>query len=203
MPATGNTQTGTSGQRRLGRGRRPQSGAAPHGPPDAGALAREAVISFLRDASEATAEREAERAVAADGAAAAGNTEIAAAALEPEAMPRDMTSAAGPVAAETQAWRLAAISAAALDRIEAAAAKVEADIAVAHRAYERLQAGAGAAAEAGVRAAQSAAASAGTAVQAEQRVRICMRQIRQNVVITTALLAIAVIALLITSSVVY
>jgi hypothetical protein len=200
MPATGKTQTGTSGQRRLGRGRRPQSGAAPHGPPDAGALAREAVISFLRDASEATAEREAERAVAADGAAAAGNTEIAAAALEPEAMPRDMTSAAGPVAAETEAWRLAAISAAALDRIEAAAAKVEADIAVAHRAYVELQAGAGDAAEAAVRAAESAMASAGTAVEAERQVRISLRQVRQNVVVTIVLLIVVIIILEVISS---
>jgi hypothetical protein len=204
MPATGDTQTSTSGQRRLGRGRRPRSAAAPHGPPDVGALAREAVISFLQDASKATAEREAERgAAAASGAkatAAAGNTEITAAALEPEAMPRDTISAASP-AAESAAWRLAAISAAALDRIEAAAAKVEADIAVAHRTYEKLQAGAGAAAEAAVRAAESAMASAGTAVEAERRVRISLRQVRQNVVITLALVAFVIIVLLAATSV--
>src|ERR1700733_14711408 len=133
MPATGNTQTGPSGHRGVGRGGRKQSGTAPHGPPDAGVLAREAVIGFLRDASKATAAREAARAdAAAEATAAAGSTE----------------PAAGPVAAQSAAWRLAAVSASALDRIEAAAAKVEADIAVAHRTYEELQAGAGAAAEA-------------------------------------------------------
>ena len=204
MPATGSTQTGTSGQRRRGRGRRPQSGAAPHGPPDAGVLARDAVISFLQDASKATAEREAARAgaatTAAEATSAAGSTEIAAATLEPGAGPRGTTSAASPVAAESEAWRLAAISAAVLDRIEAAAAKVEADIAVAHRAYEELQAGAGAAAEAAVHAAQSAMTSASTAVEAERQVRISLRQVRQNVVITTALVVIVIIVLVVITS---
>ena len=80
MPATGNTHTGPSGQRR-GGGRR--SGTAPHNPPD-GALAREAVISFLRDASKATAEREAARASdpAATQGGPAGSTETAALASE-------------------------------------------------------------------------------------------------------------------------
>jgi hypothetical protein len=74
MPATRDTQTGTStsvGQRR--------SGVAPHGPPDVAVLAREAVISFLHDASKATADREAARAsVSAPGAevAVAGTTEL-------------------------------------------------------------------------------------------------------------------------------
>ena len=119
MPATRNTQTGTSGQRHLGRGRRLRSGAAPHGPPDVGALAREAVISFLQDASKATAEREAARAGAAatdaeatvtaaaedtagDGASLADG--ILAPAPEPEAMPWDAIFAASPVA-ESEAWR--------------------------------------------------------------------------------------------------
>jgi hypothetical protein len=229
MPATRNIQTGASGppgaagspdsgQRHLGRSRRLRSGAAPHGPPDMGVLAREAVISFLQDASKATAEREAVRAgAAATGTeatitAAAGNTAgngaseadwIAAVAREPEAMPRDAISAASPVAARSEAWRLAAISAAALDRIEAAAAKVEADIAVAHRAYGELQAGAGAAAEAAVRAAESAMASAGTAVEAERQVRISLRQVRQNVVITVVLVAIMIIVLTVATTTVH
>jgi hypothetical protein len=132
----------------------------------------------------------------------AGNTEITAAALEPEAMPRDRISAASP-AAGSEAWRLAAISADALDRIEAAAAKVEADIAVAKRAYQELQAGAGAAAEAAVHAAESAMASAGTAVEAERRVRISLRQVRQNVVISTALVAVVIIILLLAATIVH
>jgi hypothetical protein len=193
MPATGNTQAGTNspssatgspggGHRHLGHGRRPQSGAPPHGPPDVGAVAREAVISFLRDASNATAERQAGRAVP---AAAPG----------PEAVPRDVISAGSPVADESVAVRAAAMSVAVLDRIEAAAAKVEADIAAAHRAYAELQAGAGAAAEAAVDAAQSALASAGVAVEAERQVKISLRQVRQYVVVTTVLLAVVIIIL--------
>jgi hypothetical protein len=189
MPATGNT--GTSGQRHLGRGRR-RSGGAPHSPPDVGALARKAVISFLEDASKATAEREAVRAAEAE----VGVT----AAPELEVLPRDAISAASPVAAESEAWRAAAVSVAALDRIEAAAAKVEADIAVALQKYADLEAGAGAAAEAAVHAAQSAMASAGTAVEAERKVRISLRQVRQNVVISFVLVAIVIIVLALATS---
>jgi hypothetical protein len=225
MPATRNTQGGTSGppgatgspdggQGHLGRGRR-RSGAAPRSHPDVGALAREAVISFLQDASKATAEREAVRAgaaatdaeatVTAAGDDTAGDVAsmadgIPAAASELEVMPRDAISAASPAAAESEAWRAAAISVAALDRIEAAAAKVEADIAVALRAYAELQAGAGDAAEAAVRAAESAMASAGTAVEAERQVKISLRQVRQNVVITFVLVAIVIIVLALVTS---
>jgi hypothetical protein len=208
VPATRNTQTGTSGlpstagspggQRHLGRGRRLRSGTAPHSPPDVAALARQAVISFLEDASKATAEREAARtgvaATDAEVTVAEANAEIAAEAPEPEAMPRDAISAASDVAADSVTWR------AALERIEAAAAKVEEDIAVAHRAYVELQVGAGAAAEAAVRAAESAMASAGTAVEAERQVKISLRQVRQNVVITMVLVIIVLIVLALASS---
>ena len=197
MPATRNGQTGTSGP--PGRGRPLRSGTAPHSRADVGALAREAVISFMQDASKATAEREAVRAgAAATGAEATivtGNTGIAASSPEPEAMPRDAISAASDVAAESVAWR------AALKRIEAAAAKVEEDIAVAHRAYVELQAGAGA--EAAVRAAESAMESAGTAVEAERQVKISLRQVRQNVVITTGLVAIVIIVLMLATTTVH
>jgi hypothetical protein len=225
MPATGNTQTGTGsppgaagspggGRRHLGRGRR-RAGTAPHGPADMGALAREAVISFLHDASKATADREAVRAgVAATGTGATvtaaaeyapgdGVTRadgIPGAAPEPEAMPRDAISAASHGAAGSVAWRAAALSVAALDRMEAAAAKVEADIAVALRAYADLQAGAGAAAEAAVQAAQSAMASAGVAVEAERQVRISLRQVRQYVMISVILVVIVIIVLAVASS---
>jgi hypothetical protein len=200
MPATRNTRL--------------RSGTAPHGPPDVGALAREAVVSFLHDASAATAEREAARAaVAATGAEATGTAAAGTAgddvskaygvlAVRPEAemMPLDATYAAGGVVAQSEAWRAAAISVAALDRIEAAAAKVEADIAVALRAYNELQAGAGAAAEAAVHAAQSAMASAGTAVEAERQVKISLRQVRQNVVISVALVVVVIIVLALVTS---
>jgi hypothetical protein len=189
MPATRNTPTGTSG-------RRQRSGTAPHGPPDVGALARQAVISFLNDASKATADREAARA----GASGTGAVVAVTVATEPVAMPRDEISVVGEVGAESEAWRAAAISVAALDRIEAAAAKVEADIAVALRAYAELQAGAGAAAEAAVHAAQSAMASAGTAVEAERQVGISLRQVRQYVVITVALVIVVIIVLAVATS---
>jgi hypothetical protein len=228
MPKTGNTQAGTSGptsatgspgaaHRHPGRGRRPRPGDAPHGVPDVGALAREAVVGFLRDASNATAEREAARAgVAATGTEAAatatagtGNDAskadgIPAAAPGPEAAPRDgflaLPVTASPAAAGSVAWRAAAISVAALDRLEAAAAKVEADIAFALRAYADLQAGAGAAAEAAVDAAESAMASAGVAVEAERQVRISVRQVRNYVVVTTVLLAVVIIVLALVTS---
>jgi hypothetical protein len=115
-------------------------------------------------------------------------------------MHTDSLSAASPVAAQSEAWRLAAVSAAALDRIEAAAAAVEADIAVAHRRYEDLKAGAGAAAEAAVHAAHSAMASAGTAVEAERQVKISLRLVRQNVVITAVLVAVVIIILVVVST---
>jgi len=200
MPAPINTRTATSrlpriagspdgGHGRLGHGRRLRSRAAPHGPPDAAVLAREAVISFLNDASKATADR-------------AGG--IPAQALGPETVLRDAVSAsqvAAPQATEPAGWGAAAIGVATLDRIEAAAAKVDADIAVALRAYADLQAGAGAAAEAAVHAAQSAMASAGVATEAERQVRISMRQVRQYVVVTVVLLAIVllVVAVITTS----
>lgn len=172
-----------------------------HSRTDVGALAREAVISFMQDASKATAEREVARtgaaAIGAEATVAAGNTGIAASSPEPEAMPQDAISAASDVAAESVAWR------AALKRIEEAAAKVEEDIAVAHRAYIELQAGAGAAAEAAVRAAESAMQSAGTAVEAERQVKISLRQVRQNVVITTGLVAIVIIVLMLATTTVH
>ena len=115
-------------------------------------------------------------------------------------MHTDSLSAASPVAAQSEAWRLAAVSAAALDRIEAAASAVEADIAVAHRRYEELKTGAGAAAEAAVHAAHSAMTSASTAVEAERQVKISLRLVRQNVVITAVLVAVVIIILVVVTS---
>jgi hypothetical protein len=220
MSATSNSETGTNSpssaagssggsHRHLSRGRR----LRPAAPADPGALAREAVVNFLNDASKAAAEREAPGAslvatdagatAAAGGYAAVGGVgkadEIPAATPELEAMPRDAVSAVSR-AADSVAWRAAAISVAALDRIEAAAAKVEADIAAALRAQAELRAGAGAAAEAAVHAALSARAAAGTAVEAERQVRISLRQVRQNVVITVVLVAIVIIVLAVATS---
>ena len=167
MPATRDTQTGTSTRRR-------RSGTAPHGPPDVGKMARDAVISFLNDASRATADREAARAsVSAPGAevAVAVTTELVTVTTELEVMPRAEISVPVHVGAESEAWRAAAISVAALDRIEAA-----------------------------VHAAQSAMASAGTAVEAERQVGISVRQVRQYVVITVALVIVVIIVLAVATS---
>jgi len=166
--------------------------AAPHGPPDAAVLAREAVISFLNDASKATTDR-------------AGRITAAAPALE--TVPRGAVTAASqvgaPQATGSADWGAAAIGVATLDRIEAAAAKVDADIAVALRAYAELQAGAGAAAEAAVYAAESALASAGVATEAEQQVRISLRQVRQYVVVTVVLLAIVLLVVAVITTAVH
>ena len=192
-PSTAGSPDGRRGQ--LGHGWRPRSGAASNGRPDAAALAREAVISFLNDASKATADREAVRAGVAttDGGAAV----TAGPALE--TVPRDAVSAASPIVAPqgggSAGWSAAAIGVATLDRIEAAAAKVDADIAVALQAYADLQAGAGAAAEAAVHAAESAMASADVATEAERLVGISLRQVRQYVVVTVVLLVVVIIVL--------
>src|SRR5580658_9416111 len=123
MPASTHTRTITSsgpniagspdgGHSLLGLGRQLRSGAAPHGRPDAAVLAREAVISFLNDASKATADREAVRA----GAAGGGAGVTAGPALE--TAPRHAASAANNVAAPqatgSMGWGAAAISAATL-----------------------------------------------------------------------------------------
>ena len=220
MSGTSNSETGTNspgsaagssdgGHRHLSRGRR----LRPTAPPDLGALAREAVVNFLNDASKATAEREAPGAslvatdarptAAAAGYAAVGGAgqadAIPAAAPEPETMPWDAVSAVSR-GADSEAWRAAAISVAALDRIEAAAAKVEADIAAALRTQAELRAGAGAAAEAAVDAALSARAAAGAAVEAERKVRISLRQVRQYMVITFVLVLIMIVVLVLATS---
>jgi hypothetical protein len=165
-------------------------------------LAREAVISFLHDASKATADREAVRA----GVAPTGEASVTADAGPSQASgipaqapvpgsPETMPPAASHGVAGLAGWGAAAIGVATLDRIEAAAAKVEADIAVALQAYADLQAGAGAAAEAAVKAAESAMASAGVATDAERQVRISLRQVRQYVVVTVVLLVVVIIIL--------
>ena len=218
MPKPADTQAGSSGppdaagspqgHHHLGHGRRQRSGTAQQGPGDVAVLAREAVISFLNDASKATADREAVRAsvAATDGEAgvtagadAIGVPAQASVPGSPETMPRDAVSGAAGLAG----WGAAAIGVATLDRIEAAAAKVEADIAVALRAYADLQAGAGAAAEAAVHAAQSAMASAGVATEAERQVRISMRQVRQYVVVTVVLLAIVLLVVAVITTAVH
>ena len=184
-------------------GSRLRSSHAPPEPPDLGELAKEAVISFLHDASIATAEREATRAetaVAGTGPAATvgtgllngpGAAEEISVADEP--LPGPAASYVSRLDADSEAWRAASVGLATLDRIEAAAASIEADIRTALQAQADLQAGAGAAAEAAVSAAASAWQSAATAVEADSRVKIAARRVEHFVMITVVLLIIAMI----------
>ena len=184
--------------------RRPRSGSRLRptrirpDPPDLGALAKDAVISFLHDASTATAERAATRAetagpapTAATAGAGPGQADAICAADEPQ--PAQAAADASGAEAGSIAWRAASVGLATLDRIEAAAASIEADIRAALQAQADLQAGAGAAAEAAVTAAASAWQAAGTAVAAESRVKVAVRRVEHIVTITVILLIIALI----------
>ena len=86
------------------------------------------------------------------------------------AMPPSAFPTAGNMA-DSVALQAAAASIATLDRIEKAAAKVEADIRIALRTQARLQAGAAVAAGTAVRAAQVAWEAADAAVEAETRTK--------------------------------
>jgi hypothetical protein len=198
-PSTAGSPDGGHG--RLGHGWRLRSGTASRGRPDAAVLAREAVISFLNDASRATADRAGGILTAAPGQAP-GTVSGGAVAAAGQVAAAQATGPAG-WGAGSAGWGAGAIDAATLDRIEAAAAKVDADIAVALQAYADLQAGAGAAAETAVHAAQSAMASAGVATEAERLVRISLRQVRQYVVVTVVLLAIVLLVVAVITTTVH
>ncbi len=185
------------------QGKRP-SRTSPKGP-DLAEAARQAVVSYLHDASAATAEREA---AGAPGAApeAGGDAALTAdgiLAAEDDQGPWTGTAAPRPDVAESAAVRAAAAGAATLERIEAAAAKVEQDIAAAMQAHAELQAGAGQAAEAAVRAAQEAWVAARSASESDKRARISLRLVARYVTITMALLFVAIIVLLVTATTVH
>jgi hypothetical protein len=195
------------GHRRPRSGRRLRSSHVRPGAPDLGALAKEAVISFLHDASAATGQRAATRAETAGAGTSAATTvgtsvmnrpgEADGISAADEPLPGTATAGASRLDAESVAWQAASVSLATLDRIEAAAASIEVDIRVALQAQADLQAGAGAAAEAAVSAAASAWQAAGTAVEAEGRVRIAVRRVEHYVTITVVLLIIALIILVV------
>ena len=177
--------------------RRPRRSARPRNePPDLGVLAREAVVRVLHDATLGTAESEA---VPADPAVPAAEAAITAAAAN--AVGDGARDASGRLAAESVAWRAADASVAVLDRIELAAAKIEADIAAAYTAQADLQAKAGMAAEAAVHAAQSAWEAAVESMEAEGRSKIILRRVGQYMVVTFSLVVITVIMLAVTAGV--
>ena len=185
-------------------GRRLRSSHVRPDAPDLGALAKDAVISFLHDASMATAEREAMRAETAVPGTSTAATAGTGVTNDPgeadgipvaadESLPGTAPAGTRRAGAESVAWQAASVSLATLGRIEAAAASIEADIRAALQAQADLQAGAGAAAEAAVSAAASAWQAAGTAVEADTRVKIALRRVEHFVTITVVLLIIAMI----------
>ena len=177
-------------------------------PPDLGVLAREAVVRVLHDATVATAEPEAVPAgpaVSAGPAPPAGPAvtaaEAATTAVAGNAAGDGARDASSRRAAESAAWRAADASVAALDRIELAAAKIEADIAAAYSAQADLQAKAGVAAEAAVHAAQSAWDAAVSSMEAEGRSKVILRRVGQYMAITIVLVVITIIMLAVTAGV--
>ena len=116
------------------------------------------------------------------------------------APPADAAPRTSGEAAQSAAWQAAATGIATLERIEAAAAKIEADIAAALQAQADLYAGAGAAAEAAVQAAQEAWVAASTAAESERQARISLRKISRYVSITFLFLVIAMIMMVISAS---
>lgn len=147
-------------------------------PPDLAEVARTAVVDFLCDQSAAADEQNATPARPDEAYEPGG---IAAA---DEATTQDPTATA---------LRAAAISVATLERIESAAAQLEADIAAARQEQAELQAGAGIAAEAAVRAAQEAWTAAGEAEGHSEQARRHLRTIGRYMVATIVLVLIQVI----------
>jgi hypothetical protein len=182
-------------------GHRPSSPATVR-PPDVAAAAAEAVVRYLHDSSVAVLERDDTRpartgtevpaATPAPAADSAHEADGMLAAAE-DAMPWSVAAEASQLNAESVAVQAAAMSVATLDRIEAMAAKLEADIATAHRAQADLQAGAGHAAEAAVRAAQAAWRAAREAAESDKQAKISLVKVGRYVEVTVVLLVISMI----------
>jgi hypothetical protein len=177
------------------------------------AAAREAVVGFLRDSSmgsptvETAPPAGTTLAPTPKGGVSTVPVRVAAdpahggSAAPRVKLPPSMTSGAADSAAESVAVRAAVAGAATLDRIEAAAAKVEADIRSALRAQAELQAGAGVAAEAAVRAAQESWLAARESQAAEGRARVILGMMTRYLAVTIAIVLVAVIFLVITATV--
>jgi len=167
-------------------------------------VAAEAVVRFLHDSSVAVLERDDGRPAGAAtstvaGAGAPGNgrmdtvREAGRTLAAEDALPWSAAAEASQLNAESVALKAAAVSVATLDRIEAMAAKLEADISAAHRAQAELQAGAGAAAEAAVRAAQVAWVAARGAAESDRQAKISLRKVARYVEVTIVLLVMTMI----------
>jgi hypothetical protein len=191
-------------------GRRASS--SPAASPDLAAAAREAVVGFLHDSSMSGLAAETAQPTGGISTAKAGPSTVAVKAATDNAaggfpaamragMPAERAASPSGANAESVAVRAAAMGVATLDRIEAAATKVEADIRAALRAQAELQAGAGAAAEAAVRAAEKSWIAAHTAEAAEGRARIILGLMTRYLAVTIVLVVITIIFLVITASV--
>jgi len=145
------------------------------------AVAHDAVVKYLYEAERA---KEAEVIAAEAEVAATGGNQPAL----PAALAADGEDTAHDVAA-----RAAEASLTTLDRIEAAAAKLEADIAAARSEQATLQAGAAKAAADAIKAAQAAWASAGSAEESSQRARVSARTVLRYLIITATLVVIQVL----------
>jgi hypothetical protein len=183
-PRTGNGSAG--GPRGRGAGK---------APPDLAAVAREAVVGFLREASTSTEQEE--PGPAEELAGPGGDLLTALAEPEPEAA--DL--AGGQVPPMSAAERAAAISVATLDKVEAAAERLEADIAAARQEQARLRSKAGTAAEEAVRAAQDAWSAAGSAEAASTRARKVMKVIGGYAIATAVLLLVQLVILVLFSGI--
>jgi len=151
---------------------------------DLALVARDAVVSFLRDASGAVADQEGVALPSPEPAAA----ELRLAGAE--------AAAAGDSTPAQSAFRVAAFGIATLDRIEAEAERLEADIAAARREQAEIRDRAGTAAENAVRSAQDAAVSAGSAAQASERAGARVRLIGGYTVVVAALVVVQLLILL-------
>jgi hypothetical protein len=170
------------------------------------------VVGFLHDSSMGSLAHEAAQPAGAMIIPKAGGTAVAqkvatddADGGRPAAMrvriPASLIPGATGADADSVAVRAAASGVATLERIEAAAAKVEADIRVALRTQTELQAGAGAAAEAAVRAAEKSWIAARTAEAAEGRARVILGVMSRYLAVTIALVVVTIIFLVITAAV--
>lgn len=179
--------------------------------PDVAAAAREAVIGFLHDSSmgsPAPGPAQSAGTMLAPAAKAGKSTVAVKVAADPAnggsaalrvRIPASMTAGASDTAAESVAVRAAVAGVATLDRIEAAAAKVEADIRSALLAQAELQAGAGVAAEAAVRAAQASWIAARASEAAEGRARVILGVMTRYLAVTMAILLVTLIFVVITA----
>jgi hypothetical protein len=173
---------------RLPRQRRGSGTRSPRGrglPANLPAVAHDAVVTYMYEAERA---KEAEVTTTEAEVAATGETQ--------PALPTAL-AAVGEETAQDVAVRAAEVSLMTLDRIEAAAAKLEVDIAAARSEQARLQAGAAKAAADAIKAAQAAWTSAGSAEESSQRARVSARVVFGYLIIAAILVVIQLFIVLI------